>query len=130
MVRLASDMARITSSRSSQRLTRWSAYVLLVGWCAAGCTNSRQATKPADSSAPAATEVAPKAAEPAQATEASASPSPASEAPEPAARDTRVALGEKAPGFELRDQNGNPVVLADLVREKKVAAVFYRSADW
>ncbi len=41
------------------------------------------------------------------------------------------ALGEKAPEFQLKDQSGKTRSLSDFVgKEKKVALVFYRSADW
>ncbi|MEK7794977.1 MAG: hypothetical protein AAB353_10625 [Candidatus Hydrogenedentota bacterium] len=39
-------------------------------------------------------------------------------------------VGAKAPEFTLKDQNGADRVLADFLKEGKVALVFYRSADW
>lgn len=42
-----------------------------------------------------------------------------------------VAVGERAPDFELQDQNGKPRKLAEFVQPgQAVALVFYRSADW
>lgn len=50
------------------------------------------------------------------------------------AADTRVefgpALGAKAPSFTLADQDGMKKSLAELVGEKGVVLVFFRSADW
>ncbi|MFO0906885.1 MAG: hypothetical protein U0794_00740 [Isosphaeraceae bacterium] len=48
------------------------------------------------------------------------------------AADDRPALqvGEKAPGFTLRDQEGRERKLGDLLAKGTVALVFYRSADW
>ena len=43
---------------------------------------------------------------------------------------TGLSLGEKAPGFVLKDQEGQPRSLDELLRKGKVALVFYRSADW
>lgn len=39
-------------------------------------------------------------------------------------------IGEKAPEFELKDQNGDTQTLAALTKDGKIALVFYRSADW
>jgi cytochrome oxidase Cu insertion factor (SCO1/SenC/PrrC family) len=39
-------------------------------------------------------------------------------------------VGEKAPKFKLKDQDGNERSLDDLLKKRKVALVFYRSADW
>ena len=39
-------------------------------------------------------------------------------------------VGEKAPSFTLKDQDGKERSLDDLVKKGKVALVFYRSADW
>ena len=47
-----------------------------------------------------------------------------------AQEDRGIAVGEKAPDFTLKDQNGEEVKLADLLMEKNVALVFYRSASW
>ncbi len=43
-----------------------------------------------------------------------------------------IPTGAKAPSFSLVDQNGKKWSLADLSgpKKKKVALVFYRSADW
>ena len=44
---------------------------------------------------------------------------------------TGIAVGEKAPDFTLKDQNGDEQALSDLLNgEKTVALVFYRSANW
>ena len=42
----------------------------------------------------------------------------------------RAAVGSKAPGFTLSDQNDNPRTLDELLKDNHVALVFYRSADW
>ena len=59
---------------------------------------------------------------------------PASEpAEEPAAKPDEspgLAVGEKAPPFELKDQNGELRSLADILKSGPAALVFYRSADW
>ncbi len=39
-------------------------------------------------------------------------------------------VGEKAPKFTLKDQEGKDRSLDDLLKKGKVALVFYRSADW
>jgi cytochrome oxidase Cu insertion factor (SCO1/SenC/PrrC family) len=39
-------------------------------------------------------------------------------------------VGEKAPRFTLKDQEGADRSLDDLLKKGKVALVFYRSADW
>ena len=42
-----------------------------------------------------------------------------------------IKVGQEAPDFKLKDQNGKDVSLKDLGKEgKQVALVFYRSADW
>ena len=41
-----------------------------------------------------------------------------------------LAIGEKAPAFELKDQNGQNQSLADILESGHTALVFYRSADW
>ena len=42
-----------------------------------------------------------------------------------------IPVGAKAPAFELVDQDGEKRSLTDLLApEKKIALVFYRSADW
>jgi hypothetical protein len=53
------------------------------------------------------------------------------ETQEPEASDgPGVKVGEKAPAFKLKDQNGKEQSLEDLVKKSGVALVFYRSADW
>ena len=55
----------------------------------------------------------------------------ATDAQEPEASDgPGIKVGEKAPAFKLKDQNGNEQSLEDLVKQGSVALVFYRSADW
>ena len=39
-------------------------------------------------------------------------------------------VGEKAPKFTLKDQEGKERSLDDLLKKGKVGLVFYRSADW
>jgi cytochrome oxidase Cu insertion factor (SCO1/SenC/PrrC family) len=39
-------------------------------------------------------------------------------------------IGEKAPAFTLKDQDGSEVTLASLLSDGPVALVFHRSADW
>jgi cytochrome oxidase Cu insertion factor (SCO1/SenC/PrrC family) len=39
-------------------------------------------------------------------------------------------VGEKAPKFTLKDQQGKERSLDELLKKGKVALVFYRSADW
>jgi cytochrome oxidase Cu insertion factor (SCO1/SenC/PrrC family) len=52
-------------------------------------------------------------------------------AAKPAAEEkTGLKVGEKAPGFRLKDQKGAEHTLEDLLKQGKVALVFYRSADW
>ena len=43
---------------------------------------------------------------------------------------TGVKVGEKAPKFTLKDQEGKERSLDDFLKKGKVALVFYRSADW
>jgi AhpC/TSA family len=43
---------------------------------------------------------------------------------------TGVKVGEKAPAFTLKDQEGKERSLEELLKKGKVALVFYRSADW
>lgn len=43
---------------------------------------------------------------------------------------TGVAVGQKASGFTLKDQNDREVALAALLKKGPVALVFFRSADW
>ncbi len=39
-------------------------------------------------------------------------------------------VGEKAPAFTLKDQDGKERSLDEFTKKGKVALVFYRSADW
>lgn len=41
-----------------------------------------------------------------------------------------LAIGKRAPSFQLKDQNGRNRSLDDLLKQGNVALVFYRSADW
>ena len=41
-----------------------------------------------------------------------------------------IKVGEKAPSFKLKDQNGKEHTLQSLIQNGKVALVFYRSASW
>ncbi len=51
--------------------------------------------------------------------------------PKPASEEqTGIKVGEKAPRFTLKDQEGKQRSLDDLLKKGKVALVFYRSADW
>ena len=43
---------------------------------------------------------------------------------------TGMKVGEKAPSFTLKDQDGKDRSLDELLKEGKVALVFTRSADW
>jgi hypothetical protein len=43
---------------------------------------------------------------------------------------TGIAIGQTAPGFELKDQNGQTHTLKTLMGRKGVLLVFTRSADW
>lgn len=43
---------------------------------------------------------------------------------------TGLKIGEKAPAFKLKDQNGKERELSEFVKQGKVALVFYRSASW
>ena len=55
----------------------------------------------------------------------------AAAAAEPAAPETTgLAVGQKAPAFTLKDQNGRDVSLDSLLKKGPVALVFHRSADW
>ena len=60
---------------------------------------------------------------------ASSAPSPAPAA-EPPPEKTGLKVGEKAPAFKLKDQNGKERTLEEFVKQGKVALVFYRSASW
>ena len=39
-------------------------------------------------------------------------------------------VGDRAPAFKLKDQNGKEHALVDALKQGTVALVFYRSADW
>jgi hypothetical protein len=41
-----------------------------------------------------------------------------------------IAVGQKAPSFRLKDQNGKVQSLDEFAAQGNVALVFYRSADW
>lgn len=41
-----------------------------------------------------------------------------------------LSVGEKAPHFDLKDQNGKNRSLTEMLKSGQVAMVFYRSADW
>ena len=41
-----------------------------------------------------------------------------------------IKVGESAPDFELKAQNGKSVKLSTLVKKGPVAVVFHRSASW
>jgi cytochrome oxidase Cu insertion factor (SCO1/SenC/PrrC family) len=43
---------------------------------------------------------------------------------------TGMKVGEKAPQFALKDQEGKERSLDEFLKKGKVALVFYRSADW
>ena len=43
---------------------------------------------------------------------------------------TGLKVGEKAPRFTLKDQEGKERSLEEFLGKGKVALVFYRSADW
>jgi hypothetical protein len=43
---------------------------------------------------------------------------------------TGLKVGEKAPAFSLKDQNGKEHTLDDFLKLGTVALVFYRSASW
>ena len=44
---------------------------------------------------------------------------------------TGVAVGEKAPAFQLKDQAGKSTELDSLLKkDRMLAIVFHRSADW
>jgi len=68
--------------------------------------------------------VSPVSASPVAASAESEDGAPASESP-------GLAIGQKAPDFSLKDQNGETQTLSEfLVQGQAVALVFYRSADW
>ncbi len=41
-----------------------------------------------------------------------------------------LAVGQQAPSFKLKDQDGVERSLDDYLKQGKVAIVFFRSADW
>ncbi len=41
-----------------------------------------------------------------------------------------VKVGEDAPAFTMKDQEGKDVTLKSLLEEKPTALVFHRSAEW
>lgn len=41
-----------------------------------------------------------------------------------------LAIGKKAPDFELKAQNGKPLKLSTMLKKGPVAVVFHRSANW
>ena len=43
---------------------------------------------------------------------------------------TGLPVGQLAPSFTLKDQNGADVSVESLLKKGPVALVFYRSADW
>lgn len=43
---------------------------------------------------------------------------------------TGLKIGQTAPRFVLKDQEGKERSLSDFLNQGKVALVFYRSADW
>jgi cytochrome oxidase Cu insertion factor (SCO1/SenC/PrrC family) len=51
-------------------------------------------------------------------------------AADPPENKTGIKVGEKAPAFKLKDQNGKERELSSLLKERPVALVFYRSAEW
>jgi cytochrome oxidase Cu insertion factor (SCO1/SenC/PrrC family) len=60
-----------------------------------------------------------------------AAPLAAQERGKPAPEDqTGLKVGEKAPKFALKDQEGKERRLDEFLGKGKVALVFYRSADW
>ncbi len=44
--------------------------------------------------------------------------------------DVGLAIGQKAPSFMLKDQNGKDISLDEMLKKGPVALVFYRSAEW
>ena len=43
---------------------------------------------------------------------------------------TGLPVGQQAPSFTLKDQNGVDLALESLLKKGPVALVFHRSADW
>src|SRR5262249_6702039 len=54
----------------------------------------------------------------------------AASAADPPEEKTGLKVGEKAPAFKLKNQNGKERTLEEFVKEGKVALVFHRSASW
>lgn len=54
----------------------------------------------------------------------------ASNAKEDADKLPGVKIGEKAPDFELMNQQGKKTKLSEILKEGPVAVVFHRSANW
>ena len=52
------------------------------------------------------------------------------QAPAKAAKPVGLEVGTAAPSFTLKDQDGSERSLDELLKQGKVALVFYRSADW
>lgn len=82
-------------------------------------------TDPAIQSDPA----APTDTDPAAQPEASSEPKETAAAEQPD-DSPGLAVGAKAPDFELDDQEGKKRSLKDLLKSSQVALVYYRSADW
>jgi hypothetical protein len=55
---------------------------------------------------------------------------PTALADEPAPDKTGLGIGQKAPEFTLKDQEGEERSLSGLLKQGNVALVFYRSASW
>jgi hypothetical protein len=55
---------------------------------------------------------------------------PAATVAEPPNERVGLPIGSEAPPFALRDQHGQSRALADILKAKLTALVFYRSADW
>ena len=51
-------------------------------------------------------------------------------AADPPPEKTGLKIGEKAPAFTLKDQAGKERTLDEVLKQGKVALVFYRSAAW
>ena len=43
---------------------------------------------------------------------------------------TGIKVGDKAPDFTLKDQNGTEHSLSELLKEGRVVLTFFRSANW
>jgi len=55
---------------------------------------------------------------------------PASAAEPPIVGKTGLKVGEKAPAFRLKDQDGKERTLEEFTKKGTVAIVFHRSAGW